>query len=487
MVFSIREILHGKETDNDAAPLENVLRNSSWLYATQLISGLLTFVQAVIIARTLGVQAFGVLALVTTYVLLVIQLIDSRIWEAITTFVQRFRSSGANEKAAGVIQVCFLMEVLTGMVALGVLLVTADWASRVFIHDGSTAPLIRLFALLALVNIPQEASTAILRVSGHFNWIAYQSAGASALKTICVAVLCWAAPSVGGLLLVQLAVAAIAVVVLIVMAHAATRGMGLQVLGFNQTRHLKGHLGELFQFIFLSNVIATSRIFTSKVDTLILGFYTTPAGAGIYELAKRLVSQTAVLRTPLNQSVFPTISALVARKDFGRLRQLQTRISKLAAVVAVFVSTLGCLAAPTLIRIVFGAKFADSALVFQILIWQLISVPLIWLPGYLLALGYVWRQTAICVFDALIYLVLLVVMAPTLGIWGVAIASVLRVAIWIVMALGVLVYTNKNLVVCNGAGDNATGRDDLPPAHRGNVDGSDLQLSRIPTPQRGVC
>ncbi len=57
------------------------MRNSGWLLGGQTVARGLTLAQGVMLARALGIEHYGVLVLVTTYVLAVLQFFDFRGFE----------------------------------------------------------------------------------------------------------------------------------------------------------------------------------------------------------------------------------------------------------------------------------------------------------------------------------------------------------------------------------------------------------------------
>ena len=73
-------------------PLRRIAGQSGWLLSGQLAQGALALVQAIVLTRALGVRGYGLFVLVIVSVTAVVQLLDSRVWEALTRYVPLFRA-----------------------------------------------------------------------------------------------------------------------------------------------------------------------------------------------------------------------------------------------------------------------------------------------------------------------------------------------------------------------------------------------------------
>ncbi len=65
---------------------QRLLANAGWLLTSDVVASGLGFTQTIILARVLGVEQFGVFALIQTYSTTVNQFVDSRVWEAVVKF-----------------------------------------------------------------------------------------------------------------------------------------------------------------------------------------------------------------------------------------------------------------------------------------------------------------------------------------------------------------------------------------------------------------
>jgi O-antigen/teichoic acid export membrane protein len=95
-----------------------------------------------------------------------------------------------------------------------------------------------------------------------------------------------------------------------------------------------------------------------------------------------------------------------------------------------------------LLPLVFGRAFEAAVGLTRIMVWQLVWLPYIWLPGLLLALGRARLVAAISLIDGCAYLLLLILLTPTWAATGAACATVLRFIGW----TGMAAFTYKRVV-----------------------------------------
>ena len=64
------------------------------------------------------------------------------------------------------------------------------------------------------------------------------------------------------------------------------------------------------------------------------------------------------------------------------------------------------------------------------MVWQLVWIPYVWLPGLLLSLGRAGAVATFTSLDAVVYLLLLLILVPAFGVTGAAWATLLRFLVW---------------------------------------------------------
>jgi O-antigen/teichoic acid export membrane protein len=169
-------------------------------------------------------------------------------------------------------------------------------------------------------------------------------------------------------------------------------------------------------------------------DSVLLGFLTNPRTVGLYNAAYKPV--TIALALPLTYFVglFPALSRTHAEGPVA-FRSLVERSLRLSALMVAPLAVGGTLLAKQIILLLFGANYAESALVLPILIW---SAVLVILRGSyrhsLTAAGHQALDLRCAVASTCTNVGLNFLLIPRFGMIGAATATVIGDAVWFLMA-----------------------------------------------------
>ena len=227
-----------------------------------------------------------------------------------------------------------------------------------------------------------------------------------------------------------LAASACSAAAVLLLASRAGRELGLVAWSEAPLSSLGSERRRIWSFIAYSNLSGTARLITGRVDVLIVGWLTDPASTGAYRLARTISDPLAAFAMPVSHAVLPELARLVQVRDAASIRTLTGRIRSFAAAVVLPVCALTVLLAGWAVPLIFGEAFADAVPLVRIMVWQLVWLPYVWLPGLLLALGRARTVAAMTAVDAVVYLVLLVGLTSAFGVDGAAWATLLRFVGW---------------------------------------------------------
>ena len=223
-----------------------------------------------------------------------------------------------------------------------------------------------------------------------------------------------------------------------VMGGGAGGALGVRWWRRGGVAALGGRRGEIVRFCVMTNLSGCSRVFTGRVDNLVLALFATPGAVGLYDLARSLSAQVRELAGPLQMSVFPEMARLAAEGAHEALRRLQRQITIVLAAAVVPVCVVGTVAAPLFVPLLFGPAFEGAVILFQILIWHLLWLPTAWILPSLLFLLRAGTLTALLWLEALLFSVLLIALVPRFGALGAACAWTARQLIWMGITLDAL-------------------------------------------------
>jgi O-antigen/teichoic acid export membrane protein len=173
-------------------------------------------------------------------------------------------------------------------------------------------------------------------------------------------------------------------------------------------------------------VIELCNLAMYATGRVILGAYKTPATVGLYEGPVRAHNLLYALGGALAVPVVPTASRYVAGGDEVRLRELAVRGTRYTLALFVPLSvTLMVLAGP-LLEVWLGERYrgGDLALALLVSYWLLYG-GLVVTPGFLVGVGRAREAARIMMAAAALNLVLALVLTPSLGVEGPALATAL--------------------------------------------------------------
>ena len=93
------------------------------------------------------------------------------------------------------------------------------------------------------------------------------------------------------------------------------------------------------------------------------------------------------LSDPVYQATYPELARLIHEGATADARRLTDSIRRRAWLVIVPACMLVTLLAGWVIPLVFGTAYTSAVPLVQLLVWQLVWIPYLWVPGLLLSMG----------------------------------------------------------------------------------------------------
>lgn len=311
--------------------LRSVVRNTSYLFSSSTISMGLTTIQGFLSAAMLGATNYGILGLIIDFSSNVNRLLSFRMNEVVVKYGGAYLAEDNKPKAAAVIKVAIISEVITSFTAYGVLFLLAKWGATVFIGDPSTYTWIRIFGLALLANLASESSTAVLQLGRHYR----TQAGLTLMQNIVTASWIMAAFFLkGGLFDVVLAyLAGKSLYGLGTLAAALYHSDSLLFKGWwkQPLRGVEDWRG-MANFALSTNLSQTVNLVTRDSEILWAGLFMSNTAVGYYKFARAIVNVALLPISPFVQTTFPEITRSVARKSWKQVRNLLKRTSTISTI-----------------------------------------------------------------------------------------------------------------------------------------------------------
>lgn len=306
--------------------LRRVVRNSTYLFASNVISAILSIVTA----NLLGVAVFGTLGIVTGFVSNINRLLSFRMGDVVVKYMGEALARGEKDRAGAVVRLAALVETATSLLAFGALVLLAPLGARFFAKDAALEPFFVIFGLSILANIAAETATGVLQVTNHFRSQALINLAQSVLVAALVALAAARGASLQGVLLAYLAgkvVMGLAPVFVALYWLPRTLGAGW----WRADLRLLPPWRELARFAVSTNFSGTINVFARDSEVQWVGFFFDNTVAGYYKTALAIVNLVVMPINPFIGTTYPEITRAIASRQWARLRKLLRRVTLIAA------------------------------------------------------------------------------------------------------------------------------------------------------------
>lgn len=360
--------------------LGRVIRNSSYLFSSNSISMVLTFLQGLLAAALLGVANYGTLGLIIAFASNVNRLLSFRMNELVIKYGGQYLAEDRREDASAVIKIAGASEGVTSILAYTLLVILAQWAAATIVKDERSASWIVFYGVALLANVMTETATAVLQLGRHFRTQAILNLGQNILTA-------------GWILAAYILKGGIYDVILAYLAGKLFYGLGMSLAAVYWLKPLLGpgwirvrltRLADwksMLRFAVSTNLSQTVNMVIRDSELLWVGFLLTSVQAGYYKFAMGIMNVMVLPITQLIQTSFPEITHTVAVKAWSSLRDLLRRTS-LLAVGWTILTALGMLAVgPWFLRLYKSGEYLPS-------------LPVIWVlfAGFSFANIFFWNR-----------------------------------------------------------------------------------------------
>jgi len=403
--------------------MKRVMRNSGYLFTGSTLSAAMSMLQGILAARLLGVQAFGVLGIITVFASVINRLTSFRMSELVVSYVGEFSSRKEPARAAATIKSAAVAEAVSSVLAFALIGLLAPLGARYLAHDPSTVGLFSLYGSMVLAHLVVETSTGVLQYFDEFRLQAWVQVGQSGLTLalILAAVVAKAglAAVVWAYLLGKVAWA-IAITVSAWLAARRRWGPGWWRAPLSSIRDERRGMAR---FALSTNLTGTLTLVTRDSEVLWLGALTSPLQVGYYKVALAILNIVLIPVQPLISTTYREVAREVATRSWENVRYLLRSGSLIAASYSL--AAAGGLAVfGAWIVSLWGPEFLpQSYWALLVLLPGVIVVSIFyWNRSVLLPLGLPEYPTKVTLAAALAKVVLIFLLVPRLGAVGMAIS-----------------------------------------------------------------
>jgi len=327
--------------------LRRVVKNSSYLFSSNVISTVLSFVQTVIAVRLIGVTNWGLVATIQTFASNINRFLSFRMSEVVLKHLGPSLADDKKEEAAVLVKAAGLTEAFMSIVAFLILLLLTPWASRVFARDISTARLFVFYGLILLSNLVYETSTGVLQATHRFDRLARVNL-VNSIITITVISGTYILYRWGGLIAYSHLVEAILLAYVLAKTYV---GVSQVVLATRELNHVLGRgwwqvslrtlpgKRSLFSFALNTNLNGTVNLFFRDNIPLYMANLLSTTAVGYFKIAMTFIIPITLILDPFIAPTYAEISRTIAKFQWNTTLRLLKRITAITGGVVLAIWT----------------------------------------------------------------------------------------------------------------------------------------------------
>ena len=333
---SLREIVTSLKEDN---LLKRVVRNSSYLFGSNVASSVLSFVQTIIAVRLIGVSSWGLIATIQTFASNINRFLSFRMSEVVIKHLAPSLADDKKQDAAALVKAAGLTEAVTSLVAFLILVLLAPWAATTFANDTTKTPLYIFYGLIILSNLVFETSTGVLQATHRFDHLArvglIQSILTFSLMAGTYVFYRWSSLLPAADLLVA--------ILLVYIVGKTYVGVSQVILAVRELNHvlepgwwrvsLRSLPGKrsLILFAFNTNLNGTVNLLFRDNIPLYLAMLVSTTAVGYFKIAMTLIIPITLILDPFIAPTYAEISQTIARMQWDSTLRLLKQITAITS------------------------------------------------------------------------------------------------------------------------------------------------------------
>ncbi len=393
-----------------------VLKNFGLLLGGRVGAAVFTVMALAIMARELGVETFGLVILVHTYVLIVNGIFSTKAFEAIVKYGLPAHLQGNTEVLKNLFSSSYAADVLTAVISCVAAIALAPWIGGLLGSDQQFANWMQFYGLVLLFAGTSTAK-GILRLYDRFAALGLQL-GLGPLARFLAVVIAWQLEWGATGFLVAWGLGYI--IENLILHYQAWRQVSIKLTQPRWVRPQPQVLAVQHQgfwpFVGVTYVQGTLDLLPKQIATLLSGLFLGTAAAGLFRVAREIatiVSKPALL---LRQAIFTDLTRLWEDRD-PRFKAVPIKTALLTGAIGVLLALLAIPFGSQVLLLMFGDGYqqAHGVLVVLLLAASMeLATSSLHMAAY--AMNKAVTVVVINVIATLVYLTAFALLTPVYGL-----------------------------------------------------------------------
>ena len=396
---------------------------SGWTMGNQVVTTIVVFGETIILARHLGSEGFGVFLLIVAFPEAVLQVLDLRVKDAMNRYMGEAFELDDRPRAVALLKLFWSLDVLVGLLCLGIVAALSVPMTELLIGDSEHADLMIVYSLGLLLGTLDSAGGTVLRLLDRFRlaFIAGSIGNLSRLGLVALAV--YALDGELGTVVWARVAAEVVLTALIAGASLVLLQRMLWKDRRTPTATLREERREILGFLMSTNLTATLKMATTKLDTMLIGVFATPATVALYRVALQFARGPLLLSDALYSAVFPTFARAAAGGRQKEINNIARSSTALMCVTLLPGAVVAMIFGEKLIRLVGGEGFSGAGLVFALgLVGVLPYALFFWMRPLILTAGHARFLLRAQTIGTVVQLLGILALVPPFGAEGAALS-----------------------------------------------------------------
>jgi O-antigen/teichoic acid export membrane protein len=400
--------------------MKRALRGTFWVMLFHVGASVISYGTRVVLARNLTPSEYGLFYAVFTFVMFFMFFRDLGLVQSVAKYIPEYKIQEKYNEIKTVITSALGMQLISSVFFSITFYVLADYLAVHYFKGPDAAIYLKYLIIYVIASVIYRTMKSVFH---GFQSMFFYASG-EFMKNVVVLSLIILFLKLGyGTLTPLLAFTLVFPILIIIYAVPAHKT-------FNLFKHKITDLKPISKKVLFFGIPVFATAVGSKVigyiDTLILTYFRTTAEVGIYNVILPTALILLFAGTAISSTLFPMSSELWAKNDKKRLAQGVRLVYRYTFVAIAPIIMVGVLFSKFFITVFFGVEYASGSFALQILLIGMFFFTIAVVNKNLIAaIGKPTTVTKIILGAALLNIILNIILIPTYGINGAAIATTL--------------------------------------------------------------
>lgn len=405
---------------------KTLAKNSSWLMLSTVFQAVVVFLKTVIIARELGVEVYGVYAIILAFVATIQEVFNVNFGAAMIKFSADFSAANQREKILAMIKLGYVVAFLSALLSILFIWLVSLLFYEVFFESEGYQSVIMIFSIAASFALINAVPQVILRIYDKYKISSFVRIAMYTIEI--VSIWLFFQLSNGSIFGLVTLLAIVAVFNALLCNGSALFEVRNDIAGwFSQSMTpLISHKSELVGFVVNNSLSKTVQKLLKKGDVLLLASFAGDSAVAVYDVARKLAFSLLVIKDPLIMAVYPQLASLISSGKKQAIKRFIATVTTFATIMYLIGAVSVALLGSHVINLIFGPEYTEATQPLFFLVCAVgLEISLFYTVPYVLSLGETKFRLKMSLISAFTMVGTSLLLAPNYGAIGVAIGVLL--------------------------------------------------------------